>query len=184
MWMQSQGTTVREYLGDLLTWAHARIELEQPDPSSSQHQGYCSAPARICWNCARATDRCWLNGRDTRIFFSERPVPELIKALGFSLYYLDSHGSPHNRHCSCDRCLWVTEARQFHRTARKHVGQFPSTVRPNRNAWPTGRQLVSRFWRTTAEAFSGNSIKQHSHALMRTLSSVASAAKFAFSRNI
>ena len=159
--MPSQVTTVQEYLCGLLTWVHAWIALEQPDPSSSQHQGCCSAPQRICWNCARAADRCWLKGRDTRSLFSERPVSELIKALGFSLYYLNSRLPPHNRHCSCDACLWVTEARKFHRVARKHVGQFPSPVRPNRNAWLIDGQLVSRFWRTTAAAFSGNSINTH-----------------------
>lgn len=112
--------TLTGYVITLLDYPRWIIEREVDFTDCQLHGDFVSFDKR-CASCSFGPACCWLNAhRETPC--PETSLDELIDALDTAVEYLQSpsrEGNPHARHCDCDTCTWLHEARSFLRKHRR-----------------------------------------------------------------
>ena len=97
--------TITGYVYTLLEYPRVRIE-RNVDFSNCRHGGVFDPDEPECTSC-RFGDACrWLNRHRTA------SLDELIDALGTAADYLHKRTN-HEKHCDCETCQWLHEARTF-----------------------------------------------------------------------
>lgn len=98
------------------------IGLEQC-PNDGQ---YSEADAH-CRDCVDGEDCRWLLAQENESALSDRPLEQLISALGYAIESVDSLIDPnqHDPLCHCDTCLWRKQADSLYGEARCHPDLGP-----------------------------------------------------------
>ena len=89
-----------------------------------------------CWTCEQGTECQWLNSNDEFTVLANQPRDVLLKALRFSIDYVDTNVSSkdHNaRRCVCESCRWL-------RNSRRMAREYEDRSARNRN---TGDRRIS-----------------------------------------
>jgi hypothetical protein len=109
--LTGRGTrTITGYVYTLLELPRMVIERDV-DFTNCRHRGVWDASAPECIDC-HFGDACrWLNQHRTPRLDSAA-LDELVHALDAAVRYIQSQ-TRHKKHCSCDTCKWLIEARAF-----------------------------------------------------------------------
>ena len=106
--------TITGYVKVLLDYPRWIIEREV-DFTNCHYQGRFESSDERCTSC-QFGDACrWLNLKQPAPSISD-PLPELLSALDTAVSYLrtpDREHMAHDRHCDCDTCIWLRDAKIF-----------------------------------------------------------------------
>ncbi len=93
--------------------ADLRAEAEL---SGCRHAGYFNPDDRCCALCEAGGECLWVCQNEEESVLAQRSLPELNRALEFSIAYVDSKVSRegHNyRNCRCELCDWLRDANRL-----------------------------------------------------------------------
>ena len=104
--------TLTGYVNSLLDYPRLMIERDV-DFTHCHLNGLYAATDKQCTTCAFGTACRWLTVRIPP-GSDNVPLDELLDALATALLYLqENHVDGHPRHCDCQTCLWLRNARTF-----------------------------------------------------------------------
>lgn len=110
----SNTRTIAGYIKVLLDYPRWIIEREV-DFSHCRYGGRFEPSDDRCTSCHFGAACRWLNLRQPAPTASD-PLPELMHALDTAVAYLrspDREHATHDRHCACDTCTWLRDAKSF-----------------------------------------------------------------------
>lgn len=102
--------TITGYVFTLLEYPRVVIERDV-DFTHCAHGGVHDPAAPDCTSCTFGDACQWLN-RHRTTSLDEATLDELIDALATAADYLQ-RTTRHDRHCDCETCRWLNEARGF-----------------------------------------------------------------------
>jgi hypothetical protein len=102
--------TITGYVYTLLEYPRILIERDV-DFSHCRHGGVFDPDEPECVSCEFGNACRWLN-RHRATSLDEATLAELIDALTAAADYLQKT-TRHDRHCDCETCKWLLEARGF-----------------------------------------------------------------------
>lgn len=112
--------TITGYAKVLLDYPRWIIEREV-DFTNCHYQGRFEPSDTRCTTC-QFGDACrWLNLKHPAPSITD-PLPELLSALDTAVTYLrtpEREHMAHDRHCDCDTCTWLRDAKSFLRQHRR-----------------------------------------------------------------
>ncbi len=104
-----------------------RVELALED---CPHDGQFDADDPRCRDCIDNEDCRWLFSSDEKARLDERPLDELVTALGFAIESIESlmEANKHDSLCQCDACVWRKQADALFVEVRCHPELGPPPI--------------------------------------------------------
>lgn len=96
------------------------MALKTMELEDCRHGGQFHSEDPGCRTCEYVHQCTWLESNEPFVALAQRPLPELITALRFSIEYVDSQshrGNQPSRKCVCDTCRWLSNAHSLIRQA-------------------------------------------------------------------
>jgi hypothetical protein len=92
------------------------------DLEDCPHEGTFLADDLRCQECLNAEDCDWLFQIDETVSLEERPLEQLVRALGYALESVSSLLDPdqHGVDCRCQTCNWRHQAGSLYGEVRCH----------------------------------------------------------------
>ena len=113
--------TIAGYVKVLLDYPRWVFEREV-DFTNCLYSGRYESSDDRCTTCHFGAACRWLNLRQPAPTASD-PLPELLSALDAAVVYLrspDRENAAHDRHCRCETCTWLHNAKSFLRQHHHH----------------------------------------------------------------
>jgi len=117
----SNTRTIAGYVKVMLDYPRWIIEREV-DFTNCRYDGRFESSDDACHSCHFGAACRWLNLRQPAPTDSD-PLPELLHALDTAVVYLrspDREHATHDRHCSCETCTWLRDAKSLLRQHHHH----------------------------------------------------------------
>lgn len=96
------------------------MALKSMELDDCPHDGRFQSRDPQCRTCEFMYQCTWLESNEPFVALAQRPLPELVNALRFSIDYVDSQnhreGKPVSK-CVCETCRWLSMARRLVRQA-------------------------------------------------------------------
>ncbi len=110
---------VRRQLIEMLTFPRL-LALKTMELDDCRHGGRFQSRDPTCRTCDFMYQCTWLESNEPFVELAQRPLTELIRALRFSIDYVDSQnhrGNQPSSKCVCETCRWLGNAQRLVRQA-------------------------------------------------------------------